>query len=77
MNASFNVFLKKIAEWCTENGFKFSSSKTVCVHFHKKRGTLPDPYLFLYGKKIKVVRETKFLGVTFDQNLSFIPHLKS
>ena len=69
--------LKKIEEWCTENGFKFSSSKTVCLHFHKKRGTLPDPDLFLYGKKIRVVRETKFLGVTFDQKLSFIPHLKT
>ena len=47
--------LKKIEEWCTENGFKFSSSKTVCVHFHKKRGTLPDPDLFLYGKKIHCI----------------------
>ena len=69
--------LKKIEEWCTENGLKFSSSKTVCLHFHKKRGTLPDPDLYLYGKKIRVVRETKFLGVTFDQKLSFIPHLKT
>ena len=67
--------LKKIEGCCTENGFKFSSSKTVCLHFHKKRGTLPD--LFLYGKKIRVVRETKFLGVTFDQKLSFIPYLKT
>ena len=44
---------------------------------HKKRGTLPDPYLFLYGKKIRVVRQTKFLAVKFDQKLSFIPHLKT
>ena len=77
MNASFKVFLKKIEEWCTENGFKFSSSKTVCLHFHKKRGTLPNPDLYLYGNKIRVVRETKFLGLTFDQKLSFVPHLKT
>ena len=77
MNDNFNVVLRKIEEWCTENGFKFSPAKTVCVHFHNKRGMLPEPNLILTGKKIRVVRETKFLGVVFDQKLSFIPHLKA
>ena len=58
-------------------GFKFSQSKTVCDHFHKKRGILDAPDLNLNGQKIEVVRETKFLGVIFDQKLSFIPHLKA
>ena len=69
--------LRKIEEWCTENGFKFSLAKTVCVHFHNKRSILPEPNLILNGKKITVVKETKFLGVLFDQKLSFIPHLKA
>ena len=69
--------LHKIEEWCTENGFKFSLAKTVCVHFYKKKSTLPEPNLILNGKKITVVKETKFLGVLFDQKLSFIPHLKA
>ena len=69
--------LHKIEKWCTENGFKFSPAKTVCVHFHKKRGVLPEPNLNLNGEKIKVVRETKFLDVIFDQKLSFIPHLEA
>ena len=71
------VCLRKIEEWCIENGFKFSPSKTVCVHFHNKRSILPEPDLYLNGNRIKVVGETKFLGVIFDQKLSFIPHLKS
>ena len=69
--------LHKIEKWCTENGFKFSQSKTVCVHFHNKRGILYEPKLNLNGKNIKVVKETKFLGVIFDQKLSFLPHLKA
>ena len=69
--------LHKIEKWCTENGFRFSTAKTVGVHFHRKRGVLPEPNLTLNGNKIRVVRETKFLGVIFDQKLSFIPHLKS
>ena len=69
--------LHKIEDWCTENGFKFSPSKTACVHFHNKRGILPEPNLNLNGNKITVVKETRFLGVIFDQKLSFIPHMKA
>ena len=49
----------------------------MCVHFHNKRGILYEPNLTLHGKNIKVVRETRFLGVIFDQKLSFLPHLKT
>ena len=69
--------LHKTEKWCSENGFKFSPTKTVCLHFHRKRGILPDPELMLNGKKINVVREARFLGVIFDQKLSFFPHLKA
>ena len=69
--------LKKIEKWSNENGFKFSNSKTVCMHFCNKRTAHPDPELFLNDKKIKVVKETKFLGLIFDNKLTFIPHLKS
>ena len=69
--------LHKLEEWCTENGFKFSPSKTACVHFHNKRGILTEPSLILNGNKITVVKDTRFLGVTFDQKLSFIPHMKA
>ena len=62
------ICLHKIEKWCSENGFKFSPSKTVCVHFHRKRGSLPDLELILNGQKIKVVKETKFLGVILTRN---------
>ena len=69
--------LHKIEKSCTKNGFKFSQTKTVCLHFHKKRGILPEPELIINGEKIKVMKEARFLGVIFDQKLSFIPHLKA
>ena len=71
------VCLHKIEKWCKENGFKFSPSKSVCVHFHNKRGILAEPNLTLNGMQIRVVKETRFLGLIFDQKLSFIPHLKA
>ena len=68
--------LNKIENWALFNGFKFSKSKTQCVHFCQLRKLHDNPQLYLYGSLIPVVDEAKFLGVIFDRKLSFIPHIK-
>jgi len=68
--------LNKLADWADTNGFKFSSSKTVCKHFCKLCKLHSEPILLLIGTPIPVVEEIKFLGVVFDHKLSFIPHIK-
>ena len=69
--------LNKVETWATENGFKFSKTKTQCVHFCQLRGLHPDPVLNIYGSPIPVVEEAKFFGLLFDKKLSFIPHIKA
>ena len=68
--------INRIEDWATNNGFKFSKSKTQCVHFCKLRRIHHDPVLYLYGSPIPVVEHSKFLGVIFDRKLSFIPHIR-
>ena len=68
--------LTRIEDWATNNGFKFSKSKTQCVHFCLLRKKHDHPDLYLYGSQIPVVEEVKFLGVIFDRKLSFFPHIK-
>ena len=63
--------LNKVETWATENGFKFSKTKTQCVHFCQLRGLHPDPVLKIYGSPIPVVEEAKLLGLLFDKKLSF------
>ena len=70
------ICLNKIEKWAMENRFKFSSSKTVEMHFCNKRGLHPDPELKLYNSPIKIVPETKFVGLLFDSKLTFLPHIK-
>ena len=53
----------------TENGFKFSTSKTVCIHFHQQYVFFPDPNILLGKTPIKVVREAKFLVLSLTRNL--------
>ena len=68
--------LNKLQTWADTNGFKFSESKTVCVHFCRLHSCVSEPCLNLNGNCIPVVEETKFLGMIFDRKLSFIPHLR-
>ena len=68
--------LNKLQQWATDNGFRFSTTKTVCMHICQKRGLHLDPQLFLHQSPIRVVKKTKFLGVIIDRKLSFVPHLK-
>ncbi|GFQ71524.1 hypothetical protein TNCT_241851 [Trichonephila clavata] len=59
-----------------QNGFVFSTEKSVSVVFSRKRGAFPNPELFISRSLIKVVKEFKFLGFIFDQSLRFHRHLK-
>ena len=59
--------LNSLQQWSNENGFKFSKTKTVCVHFCRQRRLHPDPTLYLDGSQIPVLEETKFLGLIFDR----------
>ena len=68
--------LTKLELWANQNGFKFSTSKTQIVHFCQKTKCVKQPHLTLYGKKIEVKNQAKFLGVIFDKKLTFLPHLK-
>ena len=53
--------VNRVQKWVSENGFKFSTSKTICIH-----GKTP----------IKVVKEAKFLGLIFDTKLTFKNHIQ-
>ena len=67
--------LNKIENWATSNGFKFSKSKTQCVHFCQLRKQHDDPVLHLYGSPIPVFEESKFLGIYLIENSVLYPIL--
>jgi ribonuclease HI len=67
--------VNRIVKWTEHNGFTLSTSKTNLVHFCRKRGVHPDPSIYFAGNNIKIVNEIKFLGVIFDNKLTFRPHV--
>ena len=81
---SYAAVCKQRSEVVSENGFKFSTSKTVCIHFHQQRFFskffiffifTPDPNILLGKTPIKVVKKAKFLGLIFDTKLTFKNHI--
>jgi hypothetical protein len=60
--------LNNIQTWADENGFQFSETKTVGIHFCQQRTFHPDLELKLNGVPVPVVDEVKFLGLIFDGN---------
>jgi len=46
------------------------------MHFCRLRSAHPNPELKLNGTLIPVVKQTKFLGVIFDNKLTFLPHIR-
>ena len=55
--------LNKFQQWATDNCFRFSKTKIVCMHICQKRGLHLNSQLFL------VVEETTFQGVIFDRRI--------
>ena len=72
--------VNSVQDWISNNGFKFSTSITVCMHFCDQRKHFAEPSILLDKISIKVVTEAKFLGVIFDRTLSYdghVNHLKT
>jgi hypothetical protein len=69
--------LNQLTEALDETGMKFSPEKTAVVVFSKKPvDTEHLTKLKMYNEEIQFQTQTKYLGVIFDSQLSFRPHIK-
>ncbi|OOZ57434.1 hypothetical protein BOW43_12400 [Solemya velum gill symbiont] len=75
IDAHLQACLHRLEQWADENGFRFSMSKTVCMHFSRLISGVRDPSLTLYGNPIPVVKEFKFLGMLLDPKLMYDRHI--
>jgi ribonuclease HI len=68
--------LNNIVKALDETGMKFSPEKTAVVIFAKKSITTENlPKLTMYGRQIEFQSQVKYLGVTFDNKLTFKQHV--
>ncbi|GFN82814.1 RNA-directed DNA polymerase from mobile element jockey [Plakobranchus ocellatus] len=53
LERTIQLCINIVQKWVSENGFRFSVSKTTCVHFHRQR-IYTEPALYLDGQPIPV-----------------------
>ena len=71
--------IRGLENWALRSGLRFSPAKSEVVCFQRsgKRRIVPDILPQLYNQDIPFKETTKFLGVTLDTRLSWVPHLKT
>jgi ribonuclease HI len=69
--------LQQIQKWCDEWGFKLSATKSVAVVFSFRKVDTDITKLLTIGiNSIRVEKSVKFLGMIFDQRLTWKPHIE-
>ena len=69
-SAATELAVARLERWSTENGLRFSTTKTVAVHFCRRRCSDPHLRIRLYGQSLPTEPTAKFLGVLFDRRLT-------
>ena len=63
--------------WSNENRIKISPDKSFSLTFGKTKQITRPPIFKIANENIKDTKLLKYLGVTIDRSLSFLPHIKN
>ena len=70
--------LGRVSEWCDLRGMKLNASKTETMIVSRSRIMQPQsPTLTIVRTVLKESDDLVILGVTFDQKITFVKHLRS
>lgn len=67
--------INQVVKNASVNGFKLSKQKTHVMHFCKLRRPHYRPLLFMENCPLELKTETKFLGLIFDEKLTWKSHI--
>ena len=69
--------LRKLAKWCARWRIKLNPEKTKVIIFSRSSlARNSEPILKLYGERLKIYPQVKFLGITFDSKFTFQKHFE-
>ena len=69
--------LNKFELWAKKWHFHFAADKCCAIAFTRKYKPPPNPVFFIFGRRIRFVKETRFLGLIFDSKLLWKSHIQS
>ena len=69
--------LRKLVKGCAKWRIKLNPEKTKVIIFSRSPlARKSEPVLKLYGERLKIYPQVKFLGITFDSKLTFQKHFE-
>ena len=69
--------LRKLAKWYAKWRIKLNPEKTKVIIFSRSSlARNSEPILKLYGKRLKIYPQVKFLGITFSSKFTFQKHFE-
>jgi hypothetical protein len=68
--------IDRLESWSYQTGYRFSSDKTKCILFSKRRVNQTSK-LTLYSQPLAAVPSIRFLGIIFDSQLNWKAHITS
>ena len=70
--------LRKLAKGCAKWRIKLNPEKTKVIIFSRSSlARNSEPILKLYGGRLKIYPQVKFLGITFDSKFTFQKHFRN
>ena len=77
LNLMANEDLSSAADWLAENKLSLNIKITKFMQFDMAKLNTTSPKLYIGTKRVKAVDTQKFLGVIFDDKLSWKPHINA
>lgn len=74
MQTSLQQSINNLVIWGDSHGFSYSNEKTELMVFSRKRSPA-NLKVFLYGSEVKLVHETKYLGIWYDPKMTWKTHI--
>ena len=70
-----NIDLKSLNQWLLANKISLNATKTELIYFRNNRTQIPNGNLKLNGVKLEPTSQIKYVGITFDEHLTFKRHI--
>lgn len=68
--------VNRISTCCETSGLRISAEKRKCIMFSRRRGDNPSIELNIGSQPVPCVDQVRFLGLTFDKRLNWLPHIE-
>lgn len=68
--------IHQLEEWSKLSGFGFSPDKTKVLRFTRRHNSPSPTNIKMNNKNLQVVSQHKYLGVIFDEKLTWKPHIE-